>query len=279
MAIFSAPTTITPFSGEKLSSPIVLHYDSDKMVLSSLMPQPEDDTKSYFEYELSKNAKGRPITGVAYVDVSVDEIITAISPSSGPLISWVAPVSPEVIYISSVGTINRTGSVILSSVPDSVWTYANVNKGTATDCSVVFTPDLNPIASQTLSIQRPASTFLSGVITVDFVATADGAATITPLTYVIRPQATFSPTTKRSDDMPPASSYFWTVTTNIPCDLEIINFDAGVTNATTNTFGPYVGGNNPFGGTAGDATFDVKITSTADPLCTITVTGFVLVCA
>jgi hypothetical protein len=128
MAIFSAPTTITPFSGKVLDTPVVLHYDSDKMVLSSLIPQPEDDTKSYFEYELSKNAKGRPITAVAYVNATVDEIITAITPSSAPTSLTIDYVSP----INGIGTFTFLGQVSVSftlSTPNTgtqVWAIENI---------------------------------------------------------------------------------------------------------------------------------------------------------
>jgi hypothetical protein len=183
MAIFSAPTTITPFSGQKLSSPIVLHYNSDKMVLSSLMPQPEDDTKSYFEYELSKNAKGRPITGVAYVNATVDAIIAAITPSSGPTSLTIDYVDP----IDGIGTFTffgQTSVQLTLSTPDSgtkVWAIENIVNPTGAG-GIAF--EFGSGSNFDFIWEKGAPTS-SGTITLDVRLTIGALTTIKPCSIVI----------------------------------------------------------------------------------------------
>lgn len=272
MPILTIETTTSPFSGAQLDSPISINYDSEKINLASVEPQ-DGNTKCRFLYMVQESVSALPFDsaqwGMAYVNCTAAQLIEAATPVTGPEVTWVIPNAPAISYVNPVGP-GASQTITLGSVPDSMWTIENLDKGTATNAVVTFTPSVSPEAQKTFQVGRASSSPLSGVITMDAVATADGGSTITPLTWVIRPTNGLTPSGTISDPISSSGSWYWTVTTNIPCTIEFVDEDAAGTgvsfdiiNISPTQF--YIGGGSP--SASGEATFSYKLTSTDNPLC------------
>jgi hypothetical protein len=274
MAIVTIQTTISPFSGQQLDAPISLSYDTDKINWSSLEPQ-DNDTTCRFLYMIKESVEALPFDssafGMAYANCTTTQLFDIANPALGPAVAWSIPASPQIMYFNAVGGASNS-TITLESVPDALWTLENLNKGTATNSVEVFTPSVTAESTKTYRVNRAVSTPLSGVITMDAVATADGGSTTTPLTFVIRPSNGFTPSGVISDPIAPAGSWFWTVTTNIPCDIEFLDQNDGGTGVNwqiipLSTISFYIGASGY--STPGTATFRYKLTSTDNPLCFI----------
>jgi len=277
MEIIELQTTTDPTSGQQISPAIPYSFDKSRIDFGSLTVQGDGSVKAKFKYKISNGVRALPwINTASYTWVFVEETpeqVANATGAAGPEVTWITPNTPTIQYTPFSGP-GATKSVILGSTPDSLWTVDNIDKGTATNAVVTFTPSVSPEASATYQIARAGSGVLSGVVTLDAVATVDGQSTITPITVVIRPENTRSPGTLNSDPIGPAGAYFWTVTTNIPCTLEMLNEDDGGTGilfAVLPPAGPatsfLVGGQNP--SSTGEATFEYKLTSTDNPLCEV----------
>lgn len=272
MAIFTIETTTSPFSGITLTSPVTLEYDSDKIDWSSLEPQ-SNDTKCRFLYLIKESVQDLPFDssqwGMAYVNCTATQLFDAANPASGPAVTWSIPASPQIMYFNPVGGASYS-EITLASTPDSLWTLENLDEGTATNAVSVFTPSVTAEGTKSYRVNRAVSAPLSGVITMDAVATADGSSTTTPLTFVIRPANGVTPSGLISDPIGPSGSWFWTITTNIPCDIEFLDQNDGGTDAnwsiiplsSVSFYIGITGYSNP-----GTATFRYKLTSTENALC------------
>lgn len=272
MPILTIETTTSPFSGAQLDAPISINYDSEKINLASVEPQ-DGNTKCRFLYMVQESVSVLPFDsaqwGMAYVNCTAAQLIEAATPVTGPEVTWLIPNTAQTQYINPATAANNV-SITLGSVPDSMWTLENINKGTATNSVITFEPSVAPEPEAIFSVKRAASTPLSGVITMDAVATANGGSTTTPLTWVIRPANGRTPSGTISNTIGTGEGAGWAVTTNIPCTIEFVNQQqngtgisfAIINNSTTSFF---IGGENPTA--TGQATFTYKLTSIDNPLC------------
>lgn len=277
MEIIELQTTTDPTSGQQISPAIPYSFDKSRIDFGSLTVQGDGSVKAKFRYKISNGVRALPWINTAnytwvFVEETPEQVANATG-ATGPEVTWNVPNTPTIQYIPPVGP-GPSRFVILGSVPNSLWTIDNVDKGTATNSVVTFTPSVSPEASKTYTVARAGSGVLSGVITLDAVATVDGQSTITPITIVIRPENNRDPSGTISSPIGFGDAYFWTVTTNIPCTLELFDEDdggTGITFAVLPPAGPAtsfsIGGQNP--SATGEATFSYKLISTDNPLCEV----------
>ena len=201
MAIFSTETTISPFGGDVLSTPIVLAYDGDKIIANSLFPQ-TDPLKSYFSYDLGKNSKGKSLIGTAYVNASVADIVAAISPALGLTIDYVFPIDGVNVFPDGVSV----GFEL--STPDTgtqIWAVENIinptGSGSITDA---FDADSHYYFNWT-----KGSPTASGTVTFDARLSIDALTATKPCSVIFPPSITATPALPESSIVSKNTTFSW----------------------------------------------------------------------